>query len=366
MIFGCSDLVSASDASQGSSRFARLGKQVSALRGPWLLNLSSTKDSTRSRRTMTTTIRAMWFAAIPLALCGLLALGCAPSENGGGGGGALTNEGGGGAEVGTPAEGGTGAGGAPTTTGGAPAGATVEWAALKGRFVYDGKAPTPAPINVTKDIDYCGKFGLVNDDLVVNSENGGLKNVIVYLYLGRGDKEPPIAPSYEETADAEVLLDNKHCQFDPHVCLLRTTQRFVIGNDDPIGHNTKIDSTVNVPINPILPANVPNKEFEHHFTQEERLPVPVSCSIHPWMHAWLVVRSNPYLAVSDENGNFEIKDLPAGTWTMQVWHEKSGFVSEVNKGGQVVPWSKGRVEVTISTGDVDWGEVKIKPELFAG
>lgn len=326
---------------------------------------------------MTTTIRTMWLSAIPLALCGLLAVGCAPAENGGGGGGggdgesvsggAATDEGGGGGgEEGTPTGGGTSTDGAPSTSDGGAAGATVEWAALKGRFVYDGEAPTPAPINVTKDVDYCGKYDLVNEDLVVKSENGGLKNVVVFLYVGRGDKEPPIAPSYEETADAEVLLDNKHCRFEPHVCLLRTTQRFVIGNDDPIGHNTKIDSMANVPINPILPANTQNKEFEHQFTNEERLPVPVSCSIHPWMHAWLVVRSNPYMAVSDENGNFEIKDLPAGTWTMQVWHEIPGYVTEVNVGGKDVPWSKGRVDVTISSGDVDWGDVKIKPGVFAG
>jgi len=314
---------------------------------------------------MTSTIRTMWLAAIPLALCGLLALGCAPAENGGGGGGEpVSGGGGGGAEDGTSADGGIGTDGAPTSTDGAAAGATVEWASLKGRFVYDGEAPTPTPINVTKDVDYCGKYDLVNEDLVVNSENGGLKNVVVFLYVGRGDKEPPIAPSYEATADAEVLLDNKHCQFVPHVCLLRTTQRFLIGNDDPIGHNTKIDSSENVPINPILPQMSQNKEYEQHFTNEERLPVPVSCSIHPWMHAWLVVRSNPYMAVSDENGNFEIKDLPAGTWTMQVWHEIPGYVAEVNVGGKVVPWSKGRVDVTISTGDVDWDEVKIKPSVF--
>ncbi|MEQ8786405.1 MAG: methylamine utilization protein [Pirellulaceae bacterium] len=315
---------------------------------------------------MSTKLRIMWLTAVPLALFAVFALGCSPAADNGGGGddtvsdgttdddGPMSDDGAGGDADSAPA----------ATDDGAPSGAAVEWATLKGRFVYDGEAPTPAKIDVTKDVDFCGKHMLVNEELLVNSENGGIKNVIVFLDVRRGDDQPPIAPSYEESAAAEVLLDNKNCRFEPHICLLRTTQSFIIGNDDPVGHNTKIDCFDNQSINPSVPANSKEDAYKNHFTAEENLPANVSCSIHPWMSARLVVRENPYMAVSDENGDFEIKDLPAGKWTMQVYQEKSGFVDSVNVGGKDENWNKGRVEIDTSKGDIDWGDVKVKPVVF--
>lgn len=300
-------------------------------------------------------IRRFWAVLAPLALCGLLAVGCGPSEGGGGGG----EEGGGGLSMdggGTTGGGTTGGG---TSTGGTSVTPTIEWGSLRGRFLYDGTAPEPMPVNITKDQEFCGKHNLVDESLVVNKANKGIKNVFVYLYLLRGEKEPKVAPSYEETATGEVALNNINCRFEPHACLLRTTQTLVVGNKDPIGHNTKIDPQDNNGINQLIPAGL--KETAK-FPNEESVPARVSCSIHPWMNAWLLIRSNPYIAVTDEDGNFEIKDLPAGEWTMQVWHEKAGYLADVEIAGK--NWSKGRVKVPILTGDVDWGDIKVKPDVF--
>ena len=59
------------------------------------------------------------------------------------------------------------------------------------------------------------------------------------------------------------------------------------------------------------------------------MPVKVACNIHPWMNAWLVVKDHPYMAVSDDNGKLEIKNLPAGEWSFQIWQEKAGYLREV-------------------------------------
>jgi hypothetical protein len=83
------------------------------------------------------------------------------------------------------------------------------------------------------------------------------------------------------------------------------------------------------------------------------------------MSAWLMIRSDPYVAKSDRDGRFEIKYLPAGTWTFQVWHEKVRYVSEVIQEGTKTEWAKGRFTVEIpADGTVDLGELKIAPELF--
>jgi hypothetical protein len=233
-----------------------------------------------------------------------------------------------------------------------------EWGDLKGRFVFDGTAPAPEAITVTKDIDFCGKHKLVSEKIVVGPD-GGIRNLLVWLYVGRGGAAPAVHPSYAETAEAKVKLDNKNCRFEPHVALLRTSQTLVVGNSDPIGHNSKFSTFANAPINPIIPAN---SETEHQFSAPERLPVPVSCSIHPWMNGWVRISDHPYMAVTDKSGNFEIKNLPAGDWTFQFWHEASGYVQDVKVDGKAVNWSKGRLEVPIKPGVNDLGEIRFAPE----
>jgi hypothetical protein len=237
----------------------------------------------------------------------------------------------------------------------------AQWGNLTGQFVYDGKAPAAKAVKVTKDVKFCGTFGLKEESLVVNEKNSGLANVIVSLYLARGKKAPKPHPQYAETAEAEVRLDNEHCRFNPHVVLLRTTQTLLIGNKDKVGHNTKIDTISNVPINPIVPAE---GEMKQKFPKEERLPALVSCSIHPWMNARVLIKESPYMAVSDEDGKFTIENLPEGKWTFQVWHETCNYVEQVTLGGKKAKWRRGRVDLAIKEGDNDLGQIKIAPSAL--
>jgi hypothetical protein len=239
--------------------------------------------------------------------------------------------------------------------------AHAQWGTLTGTFVYDGDPPNPAPIVVTKDIQVCGKHNLVDESVSVNPTNKGIAGIVVSLYVARRGKQPDVHPSYEETADAEVRLDNLNCRFEPHIVLLRTGQTLVVGNKDPIGHNTKIDTLSNVPINPIIPAN---GEIKQKFPKEERLPVLVSCSIHPWMNARVVIKESPYMAVTDENGKFAIENLPEGDWEFQVWHESSGYVDSVKVGGKSTKWTRGRTKQTIGSGTNDLGQILVPPAAF--
>lgn len=237
-----------------------------------------------------------------------------------------------------------------------------DWGDLQVTFIYDGEPPALHACEVTKDADFCGQFALVQEELTINPENRGIANVVAYLYLRRGDAAPKTHPSYAATATDEVLLDNNHCRFDPHVTLLRTSQTLVVGNSDDVGHNCKIDTLVNPAINFTIPTH---GKMYHKFPEAERLPSRVTCSIHPWMGGWLLVKDNPYMAISDKNGKLLIKNLPVGTWTIQFWHEKSGYVDTVVQNGKPTEWRRGRVEVEIGPGSNDLGTVKLAPTLFA-
>jgi hypothetical protein len=82
------------------------------------------------------------------------------------------------------------------------------------------------------------------------------------------------------------------------------------------------------------------------------------------MSGWLLIKDHPYMAVSDANGKLQIKNLPVGRWTIQFWHEKAGYVSDVSKAGQATEWPRGRLEVEIKSGDNDLGSFQLPPSLF--
>jgi hypothetical protein len=231
-----------------------------------------------------------------------------------------------------------------------------EWGDLEGTFLFKGNPPTPAKISADKDPQYCGKHNLVDESIVVNKDNKGLANVVVYLLA----KPPKIHPDYDKDAKAEITLDNENCRFSPHVQGIRVGQTLVLGNKDPIGHNTKADFFNNNPFNDLIPAGGSIKKT---FAKLETTPSALSCSIHPWMNAHLLIREDPYFAISDKDGKFAIKNLPVGEHTFVVWSNK--FVSNVTVDGKAPTapqWARGRVKLIIKAGPNSLGKVEVTPQ----
>ena len=234
-----------------------------------------------------------------------------------------------------------------------------EWGHLSGTFVLDGDAPKPKPLLITKDPAFCGKQNLVDESIVVNPENKGIANIVVYLYT-KGNAQVKVHESYAKDAQAKVRIDNDKCRFEPRILAVRTSQTLLIGNLDTVGHNAKIDAS-NAPANPIIPAG---KVVEHRFPAPERLPVTVSCAIHPWMSGKLIVKDHPYMAVTDKDGKFKIENLPTGEWTFQFWHEEMGYVQNGKLDGKKFKWKKGRLEKEIKAGENEIGTAALSLKDF--
>jgi len=235
------------------------------------------------------------------------------------------------------------------------------WGDLSGRFVFGGDASPRKKLEITEDKKYCCQHNLLDESLIVHEENRGLADVVVALYLPRGAAGPTVHSSYEETANAKVELNNFKCRFDPHVLLLRTTQSMVVMAGDPFISNVRMAPAANRPINHVVP---PGTKREFKFPRAERSPCHLTCPVHNWESAWIVIKDHPYFAVSDENGNFRITNLPAGRRTFKVWHERPGYVTKVTINGQQTQWSKGRVTLDIKPGENDLGVIELAPELF--
>jgi hypothetical protein len=233
----------------------------------------------------------------------------------------------------------------------------VEWGTLKGRFLYDGKAPEPKPINVIRDQGFCGNKNLVDERLVVGLE-GGLANVVVWLR----SRNVAVHSNYEETAKDEVVLKLENCRFEPHILPLRTSQTLVLENADPMD-NTCNGMLIRSPsFNRLVPAG--QRAVVGKLKREEPLPAPLDSTFRPWMRGHLVVRDNPYMAISDSKGVFTIKNVPAGSeLEFQMWQEQSGDLKGVMfKEGKTD--SKGRFKIKLAAAETDLGDIKVPPTFF--
>lgn len=193
------------------------------------------------------------------------------------------------------------------------------WATLAGTFKFEpGATPRKRrPLAVNKDPQVCAPGGkpVLDEVLLVDSATGGIANVAVYLR-----KASRVHPS-AKADDAQVVFDQQHCVFLSHVAGVRVGQTLLIKNSDPVGHNTNIGSPgmKGVSFNQTIPT-MQAKPFKP--TAEENAPIDVACSIHPWMHAYLLPRSDGYFAVTAPDGSFRLENLPAGEdLELQVWHE---------------------------------------------
>jgi len=237
-------------------------------------------------------------------------------------------------------------GGSDTAAAGAEAAqGGTGWGTLRGTFKYAGTAPTPGKLNVDKDTEVCGKGqGILDNSLVIGSD-GGIANIVLYARAKRvNDLAKPLPKDEKEEP---LLFDQKCCMFLSHVVACQVNRPLDVKNSDPVGHNTKIDPTKGAAFNQNLPVG---QSLLYIPTKEEAIPAAVSCSIHPWMKAYLLPRNDKYFAVTKADGSFEIPNLPAGEEVeIQVWHERATGPS----GGLVLPkkelkWSpKGRFKVKL-------------------
>jgi len=201
-----------------------------------------------------------------------------------------------------------------STTAAAPAadaGAAKGSASIAGKISFAGTAPAAEKIKVSAD-PYCQKEhkdGL--ERKVVDVKDGGLKDVFVYVKSG-------VTGTYPAPTEA-VELDQQGCMYKPHIVVLQVGQPLKIKNNDETLHNIHPRPAVNQEFN----IGQPRKGMESTKTFDKKeVMIPVGCDVHPWMRSYISVLDNPFYAVTDEDGKFEIKGLPAGEYEIEAVHEK--------------------------------------------
>jgi hypothetical protein len=177
-----------------------------------------------------------------------------------------------------------------------------------------GSAPQDKLQKLSSEQKYCGNQ-LPEEKYVIKDKK--IQNVVVYIEDIKAGRAVP--------AEA-VTLTNLKCAFVPHVAVGFKGGKFIEKNDDPIFHNihTYIGGKT------MYNIGLPEKGSSVTKPLNKTGIIEVTCDSHPWMHGYIYVSDNPYAAVTNAKGEFSIKDIPPGTYTVEAWHEALGKVKLAN------------------------------------
>ncbi len=189
--------------------------------------------------------------------------------------------------------------------------------AVSGTIHFSGKAPTPIAIDMAQD-PACGvsrKTPNTTQQYAVH--NGRMANVFVYVRDGLGNR------IYMPTKTPTVL-DQKDCRFMPHVIGAMIGQTVEFRNSDPTVHNVHIIPPDTQDPGGFNTSQMPKGSTQQHSFRTLGTMIPIRCDNHPWMEAFLNVVKNPFFAVSNADGHFEIEGLPPGQYILVAVQEKLG------------------------------------------
>ena len=190
---------------------------------------------------------------------------------------------------------------------------------ITGSVKLTGTAPHMRGIDMSKD-PYCVKQHEgkpVQMENVVVGSGGGLDNVVLYISQGlTGNEASAVSPGEPE-------FDQKGCMYTPHVLAMDVDQKYKVITSDQTTHNIHplpAPGSGNIGWNKSQPPGAPPIETSW---KAEEVAISVKCNIHPWMHGWFAVVKGPY-ATTDDSGNYTIKNVPAGSYTVTAWQEDLG------------------------------------------
>lgn len=179
---------------------------------------------------------------------------------------------------------------------------------VAGKITLKGTPPpTPPPVKVGANPEKCGTEQ-AGEALV--GPDGSVRWAVVRI-AAKGEFPAPAEPP---------TLDQRGCKFSPRVVVVPAGQTLKVLNSDGILHNVHTFPEKNAALNVAQPGF--RKTMDATFPKPET--IRVGCDVHPWMVAHVVVTETPFVAVTDQNGAFSISGVPAGTYTVSIWHESLG------------------------------------------
>jgi plastocyanin len=185
---------------------------------------------------------------------------------------------------------------------------------IKGTVRFTGSTLESKKVTVTVDQYVCGKEKDAED--LVLTRDRGIRNTVVWLQTG-----PP--GTKWEGPSSPVQMDQQQCAFVPRVVVVPAGGTVEFLNNDRLLHNLH------------SAASRENPSFNRTQPKGRTIPIVfkrpeiirVDCDLHPWMRAWVVVSEHPFYALTNDQGEFTLANVPAGQYTLQVWQESLGTIT---------------------------------------
>ena len=119
-----------------------------------------------------------------------------------------------------------------------------------------------------------------------------------------------------------VILEEKGCTYRPWLQGAMRGQKILLRNSDGTTHSVRAEANGRTVFNVIQAPSAKDLEKDPLALDV----VKISCDLHPWMKAFVVVSDHPFFAVTADDGSFEIKDVPAGSYGLEAWNERLGVL----------------------------------------
>ena len=215
------------------------------------------------------------------------------------------------------------------------------WGDLKGRVVIRFKEPLVLPPI------QAGRNRQIPDESLLVGLDGGLANVVVYV-------RTPGVPVHSDLAkqlQTNVAMTFKNSRSEPRIVPVWTQRQAVeFRNREAFSYNLNASPVADSPFNVLLIAG---DTLWYTPQLPQSIPVPVTCTIQPWLKAYVVPRDNPYVAVTRSTGAFTIRKLPARSLEFQLWHERFGYLDTPT-------YAQGRVVLKLKPGENDLGTIVVE------
>jgi hypothetical protein len=191
-------------------------------------------------------------------------------------------------------------------------------ASLSGTVTYAGKEGS-GDVQITKDLATCAA-GLKNgkrSDGSVLVHAGAVQNAVVFLDDVKRGKPLP---------NQKATVNNIRCAFEPRVQVAFLGNELITASRDPVFHNTNVTAkrTNESRYNKAVSGHGKAVTLVRRLKRRDMGLLSINCDAHAWMQAWVYVFDHPYAVVTDAKGAFSLEQIPPGTYTLGVWHERLG------------------------------------------
>jgi hypothetical protein len=188
---------------------------------------------------------------------------------------------------------------------------------LTGTIDFDGAIPADSIMTPAQEQMECGRRIV---DHRVDHTGTRIGGAVVWLTDIRTGKQLPLQRRFE--------LVNEDCLISPRVQIVFSPSTLNVVSEDAALHRDRIINVATGELEAEVPFNDNGEVVPYDKLFEGTKQLEISCSLHPWAKAWILVVDHPYFATSENNGTISIDDIPAGTYLVKAWHPLLGVAEQ--------------------------------------